>query len=963
MIRDRVANKLADIAIHHRKAVFVIFGLLTIGSLILSSNISVITSTDEMLGEDNPAAQRFGEITEAFGSTGSLIVAVEGPNRESMMEAAHRAVDRIENRDDIMRHVRAIDLTVDPDYGLEWGLMLAEDVGDIEDSQRLLEQRSLQGFLTALNDMYEDVVLEDDDQFATNQDEWDGAQALAGIELFTRAAGASVSGGDLPPKVAAAFSGEHTANQRAGNERTETVGNPAAAQAGALVRTFFAGDLYRWSPDDDMLTFSIQPNFPLDDLDATRESVYGLREVAGAIEEEIDGVRVGIGGEIAQNQDEQDAASADMLVPAFVALLLIVALFAVSFARFRNIFFAILTLIVGILLTAGGIALTVGHLTFITSAFVVILIGLGIDFGIHLVSNYDDFREQGLDPPTAIRKVMHAGGTPIMLGGITTAAAFFTLSVARMPAVAEFGVIAGLGVVLTLAATMILLPALILSFGSKHDVRSFRRRFLINYGFLAAIGSALSRHRLAAVIVIVVLTVIGATLLPGNRIDYDMLNMGPSTGPAVDTQRRIMDRMEVSPFTALTTADSVEAARETAGALRRQSLVSRVATISDLLPPEDEIDERLATIAATGPDTGGTETGSGNDGGGDADNTHPAGTGADALPERTAEDVQQLADEIQRLEWNVIELGDLAVAGLGENNRVVRRRDAMIREIIGAEVGEPGREVFQNAIEAITADPEASAERLARLDAAFASAMQEQQARMQVDRAPTVDDIPQSIRANFVSDAGDSFLTTIVPVAATHDCDEILLAYHSQLREVDPGVTGSVPLYVALVDDLFTDGSEAAAWAALVVFLVMIAIFRRPGHVLLAFGSVAVAIVWTFGILPLLGMPLIAFVAVVFPLLIGIGTDFAMHILHRYEHEGGNIVSTLRYTGKAVLLSSVTTMLGFGSLALMGEVGAVAALGTLLFVGIAACLVATVVGLPAFLGLRRPPQHESRNGG
>jgi len=110
-------------------------------------------------------------------------------------------------------------------------------------------------------------------------------------------------------------------------------------------------------------------------------------------------------------------------------------------------------------------------------------------------------------------------------------------------------------------------------------------------------------------------------------------------------------------------------------------------------------------------------------------------------------------------------------------------------------------------------------------------------------------------------------------------------------------------------------------------------------------------------------MPLIAFVAVVFPLLIGIGTDFAMHILHRYEHEGGNIVSTLRYTGKAVLLSSVTTMLGFGSLALMGEVGAVAALGTLLFVGIAACLVATVVGLPAFLGLRRPPQHESRNGG
>lgn len=956
MIRDRLANRLADIAIYHRKAVFVLFGVLTVVSLALSGGISVITSTDEMLGEGNPAARRFREITDTFGSTGSLVVAVEGPDRASMIEAAHLAVERIEERDDIMQHVRAIDLTVDPEYGLDWGLMLADDVNDIENLQRLLEQRSLLEFVTAVNDMYEDVVLEDDERFATNQDEWDGAQGLAGIELFTRTVAASVSGSELPPEVVAAATGNAGSDPVAGNDRDSTGGGPAPGGAGreavvgtaggtggatgeaaALVRTFFSGDMYRWSPDDELLTFTVQPNFPLDDLDATRESVYGLRDVAAGIEEEMDGIHIGIGGEIAQNQDEQDAASADMLVPALVALLLIVLLFAVSFARFRNIFFAILTLIVGILLTAGAIALTVGHLSFITSAFVVILIGLGIDFGIHLVSNFDDFRSRGDDPPTAIRKVMHAGGTPIILGGVTTAAAFFTLSVARMPAVTEFGIIAGLGVVLTLAATMILLPALMLSFGSKGDVRSFRRRFLVDYGFLAGVGSAISRHRRAAVIAILVITVLAATIVPANRVDYDMLSMGPSSGPAVDTQRTIMDRMEVSPFTALTTADSVGEARKTADALRRQSLVSRVASISDLLPPEEEIDERLAAIAATGPDGGGTG----------------ANGDAGSPPQRTPDDVQALADEIQRLEWNIIELGDLSVAGLGENNRVVRRRDAMIREIIGAEVGEPGREVFQNAIEAITDDPEASAGRLARIDAAFPAAMNEQQQRMQVDRAPTVADIPESIRANFVSDSGDRFLTTIVPVAQTHDSDEILLAYHDQISEVDPAVTGSVPLYVTLVDELFTDGAQAAAWAALVVFLVMMAIFRKPAHVLLAFGSVAVAIVWTFGILPLLGMELIAFVAVVFPLLIGIGTDFAMHILHRYDHEEGDIVSTLRFSGKAVLLSSVTTMLGFGSLALVGEIGAVSALGTLLFVGIGACLVATVIGLPAFLGLRK----------
>jgi len=960
MLRDAIANKLADIAIYRRRTVFALFAVLTLASLALSGRISVIASADELLGEENPAAQRFREITDNFGSTGSFVVAIEGPDRESMVEAAHRMVDRVEERDEIMRHVRTIDLTVDPEYGLEWGLMLADEVGDIEDTQTLLEQRSLLEFVTAINEMYEDVVLEDDDRFATNQDEWDGAQALAGIELFTRTLGAAVSETELPPEAAAAVpggggGGDSSGDCNGGAEDRSGAGDStedtqtAAFKAEALVRTFFAGDMYRFSPEDDMLVFTIRPSFPLDDMEATHESVYGLREVAGAIEMETEGVRIGIGGEIAQNQDEQDAISADMLVPALVALILIVVLFAISFSRFRNIFFAILTLIVGIVLTVGAIAVTVGHLSVVTSMFAVILIGLGIDFGIHLVSNYDDFREQGAEPSAAIRHVMHAGGTPVILGGITTAAAFFTLAVARMPAIAEFGIIAGLGVLLTLAAMMILLPALMLSFGSRGNVRSVRRRFIVNYGFLAGVGAAISRHRILTVLAIVTVTAAAAMIVPGNRISYDMMSIGPSSGPAVDTQRRIMDRMEVSPFTALTISKSVEAARDTADALRRQRLVSRVASISDLLPPEDEIDERLAAIAVTGPGGGSNDSSQRNGAGTRA----PERATADTPPQRTAEDVQNLADEIQRLEWNMIELGDLAVAGLGERNRVVRRRDAMIREIIGAEVGKPGREVFQNAIAAITADPEASAERLERIDAAFASAMREQQRRMQVYRAPEVIDIPESIRANFVSDSGDRFLTTIIPVAETHDNDEVLLAYHSRLREVDQGVTGSIPLYTALVDELFTDGSRAAAWAALVVFLVMVWVFRRPGHLLLAFGSVAVAIVWTFAVFPLLGTPLVAQVAIVFPLLIGIGTDFAMHILHRYDHEGGDVASTLRFSGKAVLLSSLTTMLGFGSLMLIGEVGMITGLGTLLFVGIGACLVATVVGLPAFLGLRR----------
>ena len=89
------------------------------------------------------------------------------------------------------------------------------------------------------------------------------------------------------------------------------------------------------------------------------------------------------------------------------------------------------------------------------------------------------------------------------------------------------------------------------------------------------------------------------------------------------------------------------------------------------------------------------------------------------------------------------------------------------------------------------------------------------------------------------------------------------------------------------------------------------------------------------------------------PMIVGIGIDDGVHILHRYKYEGFDKTPlVLRSTGKAIMLTSLTTMAGFGTLMFGGFPG-YQSLGTLLAVGVASCFITTVLFIPAIIGLSK----------
>ena len=88
------------------------------------------------------------------------------------------------------------------------------------------------------------------------------------------------------------------------------------------------------------------------------------------------------------------------------------------------------------------------------------------------------------------------------------------------------------------------------------------------------------------------------------------------------------------------------------------------------------------------------------------------------------------------------------------------------------------------------------------------------------------------------------------------------------------------------------------------------------------------------------------------PILMGIGVDSSIHMLHRAREEGNDAMD-FGSTRRAVILTALTTTIGFGMLFFASHRG-LQSLGIVMAVGSLSCLLAAIVLLPALLKFERP---------
>ncbi|MEO1090714.1 MAG: MMPL family transporter [Pseudomonadota bacterium] len=172
------------------------------------------------------------------------------------------------------------------------------------------------------------------------------------------------------------------------------------------------------------------------------------------------------------------------------------------------------------------------------------------------------------------------------------------------------------------------------------------------------------------------------------------------------------------------------------------------------------------------------------------------------------------------------------------------------------------------------------------------------------------------------------------------------------LLAVEPTAAGDVVQMTGATELVARAMVQATALAFVAVGLIVAIVLRRTADVVAVLGTLAIAAGLTLGAVSLFDLSFNFANVVVLPLLLGFGVDAAVHMVMRWRESGASADFGSTSTGRAVLLSALTTIASFGTLALSPHRGT-ASMGLLLTIAIVASLAAALIALPFWLERRR----------
>ncbi|GIX46173.1 MAG: hypothetical protein KatS3mg131_0384 [Candidatus Tectimicrobiota bacterium] len=322
--------------------------------------------------------------------------------------------------------------------------------------------------------------------------------------------------------------------------------------------------------------------------------LQALRAHLRAVQQEFPEVEAGVTGGNALAADEMLVSQRDMQLATGLALLGVAVLFILTFREVRRPLLVVATLVVAVAWSLGFTTLTVGHLNILSVAFTPILIGLGIDFGIHLLARYAEERARGAAFAPALEAAYRLTGPGVIMAALTTALAFYAVMLTNFRGLAELGFIAGSGVLLCLLASWTVLPALL-----ALSERQRPGRVGIWQPQPLDPLRPLRRYPRTVLAGLGLVTLAGVVWLPKPQFDYNLLRLQARGTESVVWEHRLLAEAERSSWYAVSRATSLPELYRKQEAFRALPVVERVESLASLLPPDQP--QRLQRVAALAP--------------------------------------------------------------------------------------------------------------------------------------------------------------------------------------------------------------------------------------------------------------------------------------------------------------------------------------------------------------------------
>lgn len=941
-MREKILKNLAQWHASHPWRMLLIVIIITVVFGTFAGQLSVSTRTSDLLPERDPKVVQFNKIIEEFATATSLIVLVQGEEHRikefadqlapQILEAKdtsrndsfkkdidklQKKIEKLSSKTDKESKIteleseiktlqgkinfklfQRVDYKMNIDFLREHMLMLVKE-DDLKNIKDTFMNPNLIGLLTNLNNSMEKEYIGQEESISTREKE-DGAWGfLEGIQ-------------NTILKLQKAARGDVLSKE----------------EMKVAVDKLLFGEPYFLSYDKKALILNAIPDFTIMDRDYLMISTEVVQSMVDDLLLDFPDVEAGLCGAIPKEHDEQVYTQKSLGYTTGIAFIAILLLLIISFRMWVAPIFAIINLFVGVLWALGSAEMVVGQLNLFTSTMSVIILGLGIDFSIHLISGFTERRAAGESIAASMEATFLKSGKGIVTGAVTTACAFYALVISSSRGMTEMGLVMGTGLLAILLATMICLPVMLVWRERIKDRRREKRKrtekFIqrdISFRFLGHMGEWLSKKYAFTIFASVALSTFLIWTALKIKWDYDFRKMEPQV-PSILLLDTIMEKFDLSMDYALVLTDDINESYELAKKYRDLGSVAITDDISVYVPSEEQQQKRIPHINEV------------------REKIHSASLKQAIFPA----ELSLFTQEIERLEMNIMEMQDMAY--IGGQDKV----DNKCKEIVGDPDNPNSKNIIQELLQIVEADNPSSSNGLSQFQQNFAPYFRDSVIKMSSTEPIQMNDLPVTILDRYSNTARNQFLITVYPAGTIYD-GEFLNRFVDDVERISPKATGTPPLFVALLRIWGRDGRNAVLLTLAVVFFLLWVDFRKPYYALMGMVPLALGAFWMVGLMNLTGVPLSMMSVMGIPLIIGIGIDDGVHIMHRWKREGkGKIRIIYSSTGKAILLTSLTTMFAFGSL-LFSAFPAFGQFGGALFLGVAACFLTSVIVLPGILGI------------
>ncbi len=885
-MQKKILNYIYNLSLKRGKHLLIVMAVITIILGAFIPRLIISSSQQNLIPKDDPEQARYIQFNKEFGSSDNLIIVLEGDS-EACKEYAEDFAREIGKE---QKWVKSIFYKVDASVLLKRAPLYVP-IEDLNKGFDLMQKKkgmiarmqnvsNLHALLDEINKSFKDPNSDINVESAT--------KIISFLNVLFR-------------------------------EWNEWIDNPnqnklkiaeKLSQSGFPQLAILQSEGYLFSRDFKMMYLFIQPRNYNDEITYLKPFMEDIRKACDRAKKahpELENkIKVAFTGMPAHVLTQTEVIYSDVGHAAILSVIIVALVLLIGFRSIKKMIIGIIPTVAGLAISLGIITIVLGKLNLISSSFMAVLFGIGIDFGIYLLQRTEEELGNGLSQNEAIYKSVVLTSRSIISGGLTTSLAFFALSLSRFQGYSELGFAAGVGLIVVLFTTFLMMPALLMNI--PIEPRDYHVKETIN----ETVKLERKKIHLVLISVCVIISIVSIVAATKIKMDFNVIKMLPSNTESTIYQNRMEDESDYKMSFAMITDKDLNHLKSITDKVEKLSTVSKVDSLAGLIPPDQ--DQKLKIIKKFKPLLGNfrIELKDNNQSGADFITVLDRMNSyfEDAQEKAFAGNQKKLVEQLDNIAKNIDSIKTKLAA---DKDGMALARTKKFEKELFVNLGKATqiiRDSFNPSI--IT-------------EATF----------------------PKEIINRFKSDQG-TYVAMVSPKGSMWDVD-FLDKFVKELKSVTPNVTGFPVTHRVYVRQAVTAVFQSMLYSFFVILVLLIIDFRSMRGVLLSLMPLLIGMLWLQLFLYIFGVDYNVANVAGLPLLLGLGIVYGLRIVHRWREDTTiTAFAATRTTGKGLAFAALAIIAGLVSIVFARHTG-VSAFGKILLLGIILCMFTALVILPAFI--------------